>query len=352
MIIFLFTNFLLYFYYRKNYVVHGLNLQFYVKHGMVIKKFHKGISFEQRDFIRPYIEMCTKKRKSAPTESLKNMYKLLCNALYGKMIEGVFGRMDVKFNTTRAQAMYHSSSPLYKGTVICDEDFTMTFMKKKKVKMNQSWAVGFSILELSKLRMQSLFYETIQPSFGVGKCCVLMSDTDSFLLEVEAESVDGAVKKINSIMDYSNYPKDHEFYSPLKAKALGYVKNESPTSDIIEFVGLKAKTYMFRTRDKTKHVRAKGVKRSHQSKIRFEEMKKCIEQISSKEVTTTFIRSKNHIIKLMKGSQIAFSSFDDKRFLLCPIHSVPYGSKIIPKKGRKSRCPFCSKKKRIARMLY
>lgn len=309
---------------------------------MRILKIHRGISFLQKDFIRPYIEMCTQKRKTAPTESLKNMYKLLCNALYGKMIEGVFGRMDAKFNRSEREAIYRNSSPLFKGTVVLDEDLSVSFLRKKKVYMKQSWAVGFAILELSKYRMQKFYYETIQPAFGVGGCTVLMSDTDSFLLQVEAESIDDAVGRISHVMDFSNYPKDHPLFSMEKAKALGHLKNEVPKSEIARFVGLKAKTYMYLTDDGDHHVRAKGVKRSQQSSIKFDQMLGCLSQIASHDVKYNFIRSRDHIISLMAGRQTAFSSFDDKRYLLCSVHSVPYGSKHIPKEGEKGKdCPFC-----------
>lgn len=314
---------------RKHYVVHGLNLQLYKKLGLEVVKIRRGITFTQVDFIRPYIELCTQKRKTAPTESLKNIYKLLCNALYGKMIEGVFNRMDCKFNFDEKKATTNASSPLFMGGILCEEDFTISFLKKKKVIMNQSWAVGFSILELSKLVMQELYYETIQPAFGVDGCTVLMSDTDSFLLEVRAKSVDDAVSRIDSVMDFSNYPKDHPFYDTSRAKALGYLKNEVPNTLITHYVGLKSKTYMILTDDGGKQVRAKGVKKSHQNSIKFEQMMGCIEHMKGENVQSHFIRSKDHVIRLMKARQIAFSSFDDKRYLTCPIHSVPYGSALI-----------------------
>ena len=314
---------------------------------MEILKVHRGITFLQYDFIKPYIDMCTEKRKTAPTESLKNMYKLLCNALYGKMIEGVFGRMDCKFNYTRDKALKHSSSPLFVGNLIFDEDFTISFLKRKTVRMNQSWAVGFSVLELSKLVMQELYYDTIQPAFGKDGCTVLMSDTDSFLLEVRAKSVDEAVTRIEKVMDFSNYPKDHPLYDASRAKALGYLKNESPKSMITHYVGLKSKTYIILTEDNEKHVRAKGVKKSHQNSIKFDQMMECLYRMKGHAVDSHFIRSKDHVIRLMKGRQLAFSSFDDKRYLTCPIHSVPYGSMLIDQVLGKKRpspyCPFCDK---------
>ena len=67
---------------RKKYVLHGMNLKLYLALGMRLLKIHRGISFYQEDFIKPYIEMCTKKRKAAPTESLKNMYKVIKNKIF------------------------------------------------------------------------------------------------------------------------------------------------------------------------------------------------------------------------------------------------------------------------------
>ena len=61
---------------RERYLVHALNLKLYLELGMKLKKIHRGIKFYQEDFIRPYIDMCTNKRKTAPTESLRNMYKV------------------------------------------------------------------------------------------------------------------------------------------------------------------------------------------------------------------------------------------------------------------------------------
>ncbi len=48
--------------------------------------------------------------------------------------------------------------------------------------MNQSWPVGFSILEVSKYRLQKFYYETDQNTFGVDGCTMLMTDKNSLLL--------------------------------------------------------------------------------------------------------------------------------------------------------------------------
>jgi hypothetical protein len=70
---------------RKKYLVHGLNLKFYLEQGLQLVTIHRGIKFYQKKFIKPYIDLCTLKRAMAVTKSSKDMFKLLCNSLYGKV---------------------------------------------------------------------------------------------------------------------------------------------------------------------------------------------------------------------------------------------------------------------------
>lgn len=61
---------------RRNYVVHGICLKLYLQLGMKLLKIHRVMSFKQDNFIRPYVNMCTQKRASAPTKTRKDLYKV------------------------------------------------------------------------------------------------------------------------------------------------------------------------------------------------------------------------------------------------------------------------------------
>ena len=84
--------------------------------------------------------------------------------------------MDVHFVREESEAIRRFSDPTLNSAVICSENLVTTFHRKKKVLMNQSWAIGFSILEISKLIMMKRYYENIQKTYP-GASCVLMSDT-------------------------------------------------------------------------------------------------------------------------------------------------------------------------------
>jgi len=328
---------------RERYLVHGQNLKLYLELGMELVTLHRGIRFLQDRFIKPYIQMCTRKRIEAQTPSEGERYKLCSNSLYGKMIEGVANRMDCFFNQDPDRALSRFSDPLFKGVMIFDEDLTVSFHRKKKVFMGQSWAVGFTVLELSKFVMQRLFYKVIRPRFG-GRARLLMSDTDSFVLELPCADSSEAVARLSDCMDFSNYPTDHPLYDPTGKNVLGLLKNEVSHDEIAEFVGVKSKVYAFRTAGGRTESRAKGVKRAYKNRLPFETFRRCVRQVESQRVVQTSIQSRRHQNMLVQSDRVAFTSFDDKRYLLCAVHSVPYGSRLAEpsaKKRKRTSCYFC-----------
>lgn len=224
-----------------------------------------------------------------------------------------------------------SSSPLYQGSLICSDDLTLTFSKKSTVMLDQCWGVGFSILEISKLLMQQYYYETLQPTLGIGNVATIMSDTDSFVFVTNRGPEDEVMRLLKDQMDFSNYPPDHKLYSDKVKKRPGYMKNEVPGGKIQEVVALQSKTNSMRViceggrKEETRNT-TKGVKGAMRKKIPLSEYRRCVEEMTQHKVEQTSLRSFNHINKLIKSEKVAFSSFDDKRFLTCSRHSVPYGS--------------------------
>ena len=149
-------------------------------------------------------------------------------------------------------------------------------------------------------------------------------------------------EKIKHVMDFSNYKRSHRLYSSRRKYKVGYLKNEIPKDNIISFVGVRSKTYAFKTEKREKKAKCKGVKKHAKDQIPFNSYVRCINKISSYSIKQQGIISKKHVNKLITCEKIAFSSFDDKRYLLCKIHSVPYGSFLIRKFEKTRKCFFCA----------
>ena len=69
---------------KNNYVIHFRNLQQCLELGMKLKKIRGILKFKQKDWMKPYIDFNTERRKEATNEADKNHFKLLNNAVYGK----------------------------------------------------------------------------------------------------------------------------------------------------------------------------------------------------------------------------------------------------------------------------
>ena len=82
---------------KKNYLIHYRMLKFYIRHGMIVDIVHDIISFKQSRWLEKCINFNTQKRNQAVNVFGKDFYKLLKNAFYGKTMENVRNRLEIKF---------------------------------------------------------------------------------------------------------------------------------------------------------------------------------------------------------------------------------------------------------------
>ena len=94
------SKLLLTLYDKETYVIHIRNLKYYLEEGLVLKKVHRCIKFDQSDWLKDWIVFNTDKRKEATNDFDKDLVKLMNNAVYGKTVEGVRGHVDFELVDT------------------------------------------------------------------------------------------------------------------------------------------------------------------------------------------------------------------------------------------------------------
>ena len=68
----------------KKCVVHIRTLKQALNNGLVLKKVHRTIEFNQEAWLKPYIDMNTELRKKAKNDFEKDFFKLMNNSVFGK----------------------------------------------------------------------------------------------------------------------------------------------------------------------------------------------------------------------------------------------------------------------------
>ena len=81
---------------KNRYVLLYRILQLYLSLVMRLTKIHRAIRFRQSPWMEPYIRMNTELRKRATSDFETDLYKLMNNSVFGKTMENLHKRVDVK----------------------------------------------------------------------------------------------------------------------------------------------------------------------------------------------------------------------------------------------------------------
>ena len=304
---------------KNNYVVHYKTLMQYLNLGMELKKIHRGIKFIECDFLKPYIDMNTNLRTEAKNDFEKDFFKLMNNSVFGKTMENIRNRVNIKLVDTGEQFKKLVAKPNYESRKIFNENLVSVHMKKTSLTMNKPVYLGMSILDLSKTLMFDFHYKYIKPKYNK-QAKLLFTDTDSFLYEIQTEDfykdISGDVK---DRFDTSDYPKNHPsvIVTGINKKVLGMFKDEAKGKNITEFVGLRAKLYSYKMEEGKENKKCKGIKKAVVEKsITHEDYKTCLTTGKEQLRRQNIIRSYEHTLYTEEVNKIALSAADDKRYLL------------------------------------
>ena len=320
---------------KNKYVIHYKNLIQCLKAGMKLKKIHRGIKFTESEWLKPYIDKNTNLRTQAKNNFEKDFFKLMNNSVFGKTMENIRNRVNVKLVSTKEKLKKLVAKPNFKGPPkIFSENLVSVHMKKTSLIMNKPVYLGMCILDLSKIIMFDFHYNYIKPKYG-DKAKLLFTDTDSFMYEIQTEDFYKDISgDVRDRFDTSDYPENHPSGIPtgINKKVLGMMKDEAAGKNIIEFVGLRSKLYSFIMEEGKENKKCKGVKRQVvESYITHEDYKTCLLTGKEKLARQNIIRSYEHTVFTEEVNKIALSAEDDKRYILKDgIHTLAWGHYKIP----------------------
>ena len=312
---------------KKKYVVHINSLKQALNHGLKLKKIHRIIEFNQKAWLKPYIDMNTELRKLARNDFEKDLFKLMNNSVFGKTMENIRKHRDIKLVTTDKKRSKLVSEPNYDAMNLISEDLSIIEMKKTKIKMNKPIYLGLSILEISKILMYEFWYDYMKPKYNDNvRLCYM--NTDSFVMHIKTNDFYKDISHdVYNRFDTSNYGINGPLPIGKNKKVIGLMKNELGGEIIAEFIALKPKTYSYLVDNDKIDKKAKGTKKwAINQMIKFDDYKNCLlnDKILLKS-QQRFISTK-HDVYNENVNKIALSNDDDKKIVSSnKITSYPYG---------------------------
>ena len=256
-------------------------------------------------------------------------------------MENVKKRVDVRLCNNQQQYEKLTRDPLYVRRVhFCNDEtgdnvLIAVLRQKKLVTLDKPMAVGFTVLELSKLTMYDYHYNHMMPQYGPDRAELCFTDTDSLLYEVKTDNIYNDMALQMHHYDTSDYPEDHPLYSTVNKKVPGKMKDETNGQPILQFAALKAKLYSLITTGKIFKKKAKGVKKSVvKNMIRHQDYCDVLNNCTVMRHSMNMFRTDKHQVHAITLVKKSLTAYDDKRWLYPDgIHSYAYGHYAIELEG-------------------
>ena len=192
---------------RKKYVVHYRNFKtVFTTRFNPEKKYIEFLEFEQSPWMKPYIDLNTEKRKKAQDEFSKDIYKLMNNSVFGKTMENIRERVDIKLVQTKAELLKLTSKPTLKTITRFSDNLIACHMKRVRLKFDKPIYIGMTVLDISKTLMYDFHYNTIKHKYQ-DKAQLLFTDTDSLCYHIKTDDLNCDRREDLEKYDTSNYPE-------------------------------------------------------------------------------------------------------------------------------------------------
>ena len=312
---------------KKNYVVNGRVLTEWLSYGAKVTKVNRAVEFKQVAIFKGYIDYNTKMRAASTDSFQRDYYKLKNNSLYGKTVENLKKRINLRLCSKSKRLITYCSHPMFRRSIKIADDLIAVILNKEIVCLDRPMYIGQTVLDLSKLRMYQFQYKELQNYREKFNCQIniVAGDTDSFFLE--CKNVDLRLQLYpkmieDGLLDTSNYPVTDPLFSDKICSVIGKVKDENKGNQYKEWVFLRPKCYSLQGDKNT--LKAKGISLTN-SNLTHEAYKKVYTDGGTVSIPQKRIGSVNHQLYTFMTEKRALQCLDDKRYWFNSNESYAYG---------------------------
>ena len=125
--------------------------------------------------MKKYIDFNTEKRMNAANDFDKDFFKLMINSVYGKTMQNLQKRINVRLVNNEKDFLKYTSRPTYITHKTFGKDYAAIHEIKPVLTLNKPIYVGFTVLELSKWLMYDFHYNFIKKILILIYCLLIQT---------------------------------------------------------------------------------------------------------------------------------------------------------------------------------
>jgi len=172
-------------------------LRWYMDHGAVITKVHRTIDYQPAKIFTWLMEQVTQARRTGDLDKSKallaEVFKLLGNSAYGKMIEALERQTTAIFTKDEKLVDRALRSAYFEDLQEIGEAYELE-SRKTRIKIRRPFQVGIAVYELAKLRMLEFYYDFIDKYVDRRDFELIQMDTDSLYMAISGERLEDIVR--------------------------------------------------------------------------------------------------------------------------------------------------------------
>ena len=294
-------------------------LRWYLVHGAEIKAVYRSIDYIPTKSLSWFVDEVTTARRTGDTDKAKallaDIFKLLGNSCYGKMIENVAHHNSTRYTKDEKLVDRMLRSAFFEDLEEIGAAYELT-SRKQCVTIKRPYQIGIAVYQLAKLRMLEFHYDSLDKYVPRSDYELIQMDTDSSYMALSGASLEDLVR-----------PQLRAEFEAEKKNWLAWNKHSGRTPGLFKLecdgdgmIALCSKCYFVRG-DKKKFS-TKGMSKRHNA-VAWDRFKQALHGNSDWAENRGF-RMVNGRMTTYKQEKLGLSAYYDKRWVFSDgVHTEP-----------------------------
>jgi len=294
----------------------------YVNHGAVVTKVYRTIDYQSAKIFPWFVEQVTEARRTGDADKSKallaEVFKLLGNSAYGKLIEALERQTNVIYTKDEKVVDRALRSAYFSDLEEVGQAYELE-SRKQRITIRRPSQVGIAVHQLAKLRMLEFYYDFLDKYIDRRDFELIQMDTDSNYMAISGERLEYIVRP-ELKQEFEAEKNQWLAWNKWSGRTPGLFKLECEGSRML---ALCSKCYYVgEAGGEKKKFSTKGMSKK-QNEIRWQRFKAALE--GSKDMATNRgFRMRDGQMVTYEQQKLGLSAYYDKRWVLPDgIHTEP-----------------------------